>query len=333
MTTFAALGISHDHIYGMTSSLVEAGGTLAGFHEPDDALAAAFGDRFGAPRLADARALLEDKAIALILSSTVSGDRTPVAVDAMRAGKDVMLDKPGAISRAQLDQLRRTQAETGRIVSICYSEHHESKATVHALELVRAGAIGRVVNTVGLGPHRLREPTRPAWFFERARYGGILCDIASHQCWQFLAFSGAADATVLSATVANRATPHRPELQDTGDIHLRAPDGTTGYVRVDWFTPDGMPVWGDVRLTVCGTEGTIELRKHVDLAGRPGGDHLFLADRQGVRHVDCSGFALPYGARLLADIRDRTETAMPQALCFKAMELAIAAQELAERAR
>ncbi len=330
MTKFAAVGISHDHIYGMTSALLHAGGELAGFHEPDDALAAAYAGRFGAPRAADARVLLDDPGIALILSSTVSADRTPVALQAMRAGKDVMLDKPGAVSRAQLDVLRRTQVDTGRIVSICYSEHHESRATVHALDLVRAGAIGRVVNTAGFGPHRLREPTRPAWFFERARYGGILCDIASHQCWQFLVFSGAGDAAVLSATVANRATPHRPELQDMGDIHLRAADGTTGYVRVDWFTPDGMPVWGDVRLTVCGSEGTIELRKNVDPAGRPGGDHLFLADRQGVRHIDCSGFDLPYGRRLLADVRDRTETAMQQALCFKAMELAITAQETAE---
>ena len=330
MTRFAAVGISHDHIYGMTNALAQAGGELAGFYETNDTLAAAYASRFGARRVADKRILLEDPGIALILSSTVSADRTPTALEAMRAGKDVMLDKPGATSRAQLDELRRTQAATGRIVSICYSEHHESKATVHALDLVRAGAIGRVVNTVGLGPHRLREPTRPDWFFERARYGGILCDIASHQCWQFLAFSGADDATILSATVANRATPHRPELQDLGDIHLRTQEGTTGYIRVDWFTPDGMPVWGDVRLTVVGSEGTIELRKNVDLAGRAGGDHLFLADRAGVRHIDCSGFELPYGGRLLADVRDRTETAMQQALCFKAMELAIAAQEMAE---
>ena len=210
MTRFAALGISHDHIYGMTNALAQAGGELAGFYETDDALAATYADRFGAPRVTDRRILLEDPGIALVLSSTVSANRTPVAIEAMRAGKDVMLDKPGSVSRVQLDELRRTQAETGRIVSICYSEHHESPATVHALDLVRAGAIGRVVNTAGFGPHRLREPTRPAWFFERARYGGILCDIASHQCWQFLAFSGAGDAKILSATVANRATPHRP---------------------------------------------------------------------------------------------------------------------------
>ena len=60
-------------------------------------------------------------------------------------------------------------------------------------------------------------------------------------------------------------------------------------IRVDWFTPDGLPTWGDGRLTILGTEGTIELRKYVDIAGRPGGDHLFLVDKKGVRHIDCSG--------------------------------------------
>lgn len=125
-------------------------------------------------------------------------------------------------------------------------------------------------------------------------------------------------------------TPKSPGLQDVGDIHLRAP-GATGYIRVDWFTPAGLPTWGDGRLTILGTEGYIELRKYVDIAGRPGADHLFLVDAKGMQHVDCSGVSLPYARQLIADIRNRTETAMSQAHCFKAMELALQAQELAER--
>ena len=85
---------------------------------------------------------------------------------------------------------------------------------------------------------------------------------------------------------------------------------------MDWFTPKGLGVWGDGRLTVLGTEGYIELRKYVDIAGRPGGDHLFLVDGKGVQHMDCQAQALPYGSRLIHDILNRTETAMPQAHCF-----------------
>jgi predicted dehydrogenase len=229
----------------------------------------------------------------------------------------------------QLAEVRRVQAETGRIVSILYSEHFEVPATVRAGELVAAGAIGEVVHVTGLGPHRLRKESRPAWFFDRAQYGGILTDIASHQVEQFLFFTGADDAEVLSARVANRANPDTPDLQDVGDMHLATP-AATGMIRVDWFTPDGLPTWGDGRLIIVGTEGTIELRKYVDVAGRAGTDHLFLTDKTGVRHVACAGTDLPFGRQLLADIRDRTETAMPQARCFQAMEIALKAQMLAE---
>jgi predicted dehydrogenase len=182
---------------------------------------------------------------------------------------------------------------------------------------------------MGLGPHAIRNNQRPDWFYDRSSYGGILTDIGSHQCEQFLFFSGTLDAEVISATVANRGNPGKPGLQDVGDMHLRTPK-TTGYVRLDWFTPEGLPTWGDGRLTILGTEGYIELRKYIDIAGRPGTDHLFLVDRKGVQYIDCAGVELPYGRQLLADIRDRTETAMSQAHCFKAMELALAAQRMAE---
>ena len=193
-----------------------------------------------------------------------------------------------------------------------------------------AGAIGKVVHTLGLGPHQIRNNQRPDWFYDRTRYGGILCDIGAHQCEQFLFFSGTdTEAEVISATVANRGNPDRPGLQDVGDMHLKTPT-TTGYVRLDWFTPDGLGTWGDGRLTILGTDGYIELRKYIDIAGRPGKDHLFLVDKHGTRYIDCTSQDLPYGRQLIADVLNRTETAMPQVRCFKAMELALTAQKMAE---
>lgn len=327
---FAAIGLNHDHIYGQVNVMLRAGAELASFHAEEDDLAAHFSERFPqAERVRDPRRILEDRSIGLIVSAAIPDRRADIAIDAMRHGKDVMLDKPGMVTLAQLDAVRKVQAETRRIVSILYSEHFETACTVRAGELVRDGAIGRVIHVTGLGPHRLRKPTRAAWFFERARYGGILTDIAAHQCEQFLFFTGAEEAAILSATVANRANPETPGLQDYGDIHLMTGEAS-GYIRVDWFTPDGLPTWGDGRLFIVGTEGTIELRKYLDVMGRDGSDHLLLVDRTGPRHIDCRGTPLPYGAQLLADIRDRTETAMPQARCFKAMELALKAQALAE---
>jgi predicted dehydrogenase len=327
---FAAVGLNHNHIYGQVNCLLRAGAELVAFHAVEDDLAAEFAAAYPqAKRVADRAAILEDGSIGLIASAAISCKRAPLAVEAMQHGKDLLLDKPGMTTLEQLAEVRRVQAETGRIVSILYSEHFEVPATVRTGELVAEGAIGEVVHVTGLGPHRLRKASRPAWFFDRAQYGGILVDIASHQVEQFLFFTGADDAEVLSARVANRANLDTPDLQDVGDMHLATPTAT-GMIRVDWFTPDGLPTWGDGRLIIVGTIGTIELRKYVDVAGRAGTDHLFLTDKAGVRHIDCAGTDLPFGRQLLADIRDRTETAMPQARCFQAMEIALKAQMLAE---
>jgi predicted dehydrogenase len=327
---FAVIGIDHDHIHGQVRAMMDAGCAFEAFHAADDALALPFAARYPmARRVADRRAILEDPSIRLVVSAAVPGDRAEIGLAAMRHGKDFMSDKPGLISLAELAEVRRVQKETGRIYSILYSEHYEQRATVKAGELVQAGAIGRVIHTLGLGPHRIRKDQRPPWFFQRTRYGGILTDIGSHQAEQFLFFTGATKARVLSATVGNRAHPDKPELQDFGDMHFASSDAT-GYVRVDWFTPNGLPTWGDGRLVLLGTEGTIELRKYVDIAGRAGADHLFLVDGKGMRHIDCSQVELPYGRQLAQDVLDRTETAMNQEHCFRAMELVLKAQAIAE---
>jgi predicted dehydrogenase len=328
---FAAIGLNHNHIYGQVDCLLNAGAELIAFHAPENDLAEAFLDKYPqAARVSDPRRIYEDGSIQMVLTASILDERAGVAIAAMRHGKDVMSDKPGMTSLAQLDQLRRVQKETGRIYSICYSEHFETRSTVRAGELVKQGRIGEVVNTVGLGPHQINNNKRAPWFFDRKRYGGILCDIGSHQCEQFLFFAGVDEAEVVSATVANRHNPQTPGLQDMGDMHLRTPR-TTGYVRVDWMTPDGLGTWGDGRLTILGTEGYIELRKYIDVAGHPGKDHLIVVDNKGVERIDCSNVELPYGRQLIDDVLNRTETAMPQARCFNAMELALRAQQLAER--
>lgn len=327
----AAIGLTHSHIYGQVDCLVREGATLVGFWSDEEDVAVPFGEKYpDASRVADRRELLEDPSIHMILTSAIPAQRAEIALAAMRHGKDVMSDKPGMTSLAELDDIRRVQQETGRIFSVCYSEHFETRCTVRAGELVKAGAIGQVVNTVGLGPHALNNNKRAPYFFDRRQYGGILCDIGSHQVEQFLFFTGSEDARIISATVANRAHPEHPGLQDVGDLHL-ASDTASGYVRVDWFTPTGLGTWGDGRLTIVGTEGYIELRKYIDIDGKPGKDHLFLVDQTGTRHIDCADQPLLYGKALIADVLNRTETVMPQARCYKAMELALKAQALAEQ--
>jgi predicted dehydrogenase len=328
---FAAIGLNHNHIYGQTKAMLDAGAELVAVHAEEDDLAAAYMRAFPqAKRVADKRVILDDPSIKLVVSAITPDVRAALAIEVMRHGKDVMVDKPGVITLEQLAEVRRVQAETKRIFSVCYSERFENRATEAASRLVAGGAIGRVVQTVGLGPHSLGLNPRPDWFFQRKRYGGVLCDIAAHQCDQFLHFTGSTKAEVVASHIANYANPATPELEDFGEVLLRG-DGGSGFVRVDWYTPKGLGVWGDGRLTILGTDGYIELRKYIDIAGRPGDNHLFLVDHKGTRHIDCREEPLPYGPRLMADVLDRTETAMAQAHCFLATELALQAEAKAVR--
>jgi predicted dehydrogenase len=327
---FAVIGINHPHINGQVDATIRGGGELVAFHAREDDLRAAFAKRYPTAKIvADERAILEDPSIQLVLSSIIPNERAPLGVRVMQHGKDYMSDKPGITTLEQLAEVRRVQAATKRIYSIMYSERFENRATVKAGELVKAGAIGTVVQTVGLGPHRESPETRPAWFYNPEQYGGIICDIGSHQFDQFLYFTNSTRGEVVASQVRNVRHPSHPQFQDFGDVMVRG-NGGTGYIRLDWFTPAGLPTWGDGRLTVLGTDGFIEVRTNVDLAGRPGGSHLFLTDGKGVTYVDTTNVVLPYGTLLVDDVLNRTDTAMPQAHCFLATELAILAQRRAE---
>jgi predicted dehydrogenase len=328
---FGVIGLNHDHIYGQVQALLRGGAEFVSFYAPEPQLSERFAKTF--PQAQQARSrdeVLDDPALQMIVTAGIPAERAPLGVEAMKRGKDFMTDKPGFTSLDQLAEARKVQAATGQIYSICFSERFENAATVKAGELVKAGAVGRVVQTVGLGPHRINPASRPDWFFRKAQYGGILCDIASHQVDQFLYFTGSTVGQVVAAQVANYKFPQYPQLEDFGEILLRG-DGGAGYIRVDWYTPDGLPTWGDGRLTILGTEGYIELRKYVDVGGREGGNHLFLVDQKGVQYMDCGQVELPYGPQLVQDVLNRTETAMPQAHCFLASELALQAEAQAAR--
>jgi predicted dehydrogenase len=328
---FAVIGINHNHINSQVDAVTRGGGELVSVFAKEPDLIAAFTKRFPQARIARSETeILEDGGIRLVLSAAIPDERAPLGIRVMQHGKDYMSDKPGITTLEQLAEVRRVQAATQRIYSIMYSERLENRATVKAGELVKAGAIGGIVQTVGLGPHRMTPKERPPWFFERPRYGGILCDIGSHQADQFLYFTGSTRGDVVASQVGNVHHPQYPGLEDFGDVILRGDRGT-GYIRVEWFTPDGLATWGDGRLTILGTDGFIEIRKNIDIGGRTGGSHLFLVDQKDTRYIDCRDVPLSYGPDLVSDVVNRTETAMSQTHCFLATELMLKAQAQAQR--
>ncbi len=326
---FAVIGLNHGHIYGMTDALINGGGELVTVYAKEPELLSNFLQRYPNVKIAKSEeAIIEDKNIQLVASASIPIDRAPLGIRVMKSGKDFMSDKPGILSFAQFEDVKKVQAATNRIYSIMYSERLGNPASVKAGELVQSGAIGKVVQTIGLGPHRMRPETRPDWFFKPEMAGGILCDIGSHQCDQFLFYTNSNKAQVNFSQVANFNSANYPAIRDFGDMSVRSAHAT-GYIRIDWFTPEGLATWGDGRTFILGTEGYIEMRKYIDIAGREGGNHLFLVNQKETKYYDCTNVYMPYGEQLVNDVVNRTETAMSQAHCFLATELALEGQKRA----
>ena len=328
---FAVININHSHINSMTEAIKRGGGELVALYAKEPELIAEYLKKFPEAKLVKSeKEILEDPSIQLVLSSGIPDERAPLGIRVMQHGKDYLTDKPGAISLAQLAEVKKVQKETKRIYSIMYSERLENKATVKASELVKSGAIGNVIQTVNLAPHRINNGTRPDWFYDKKRFGGILTDIGSHQFDQFLHFTGSTEAEILLSQTGNVHHPQRPNFEDFGDVMLKG-NGGSGYIRVDWFTPDALDTWGDGRLTILGTEGYIEVRKNTDVAsGKKGGNHLYMVNQKEMLHMDCNNVNLPFGGLFVDDVLNRTETAMTQKHCFLATEMAVTAQKLAK---
>ena len=332
---FAAMSLEHGHIYGMCNGLIEAGADLKWVYDPDPKKVKAFLEKF--PQAKTARSedeAFSDKEVKLIAAAAITSERCPLGLRSMAAGKDYFTDKAPLISLEQLKAAKQAVKKTKKKYMCYYSERLHVESAVFAGELITQGAIGKVIQVLGLGPHRIGDPkSRPEWFFKKEKYGGILCDIGSHQVEQFLFYAGCKDAKVVKSQVANYNHPKYPELEDFGDAVLVGDNGATQYFRVDWFTPAGLQTWGDGRSFILGTEGFIELRKYLNLGIKDsGGDHLLLANKQGETHFTLAGkVGYPYFGHLILDCINRTESAMTQEHCFKAAELAVRAQMMAAK--
>ena len=329
---FAAAHLDHGHINGQCNGLIEAGGTLKWVHEPDPKKLEAFLKNYpGTKVAASLDEILADPEVKLVTTAPIPKFRGPMGCKVMQAGKDYFTDKPPFTTLDQLAEAKKVAAETGKKFMVYYSERLHVESAMFATDLVQQGAIGRVLQVIGLGPHR--EGTgRPDWFYDHDSYGGILCDIGSHQFEQFLTFTGATDATIQHAAVANYAHPDKPGLEDFGEANLLGNNGATNYVRVDWFTPKGLSTWGDGRTIILGEKGYIELRKYVDVGRDKKGDNVYIVDQQGERYLNVDGqVGFRFFGELILDCLNRTEKAMTQAHAFKAAELCLKAQAAAKK--
>ena len=178
---FSVIGVNHAHVHRQIEAVIRGGGQFVSFFAREPDLAEPFAKRYPQAKQARSEKEILESDVQLVASAAIPSERAPLGIQVMKHGKDFMVDKPGVTSFDQLQAVKQVQAETGRIFSVDFTERFEVKATTRASELVNAGAIGRVIHTCALGPHRLNRHLRPEWFFRREAYGGILVDIGSHQ--------------------------------------------------------------------------------------------------------------------------------------------------------
>ena len=331
---FSAVRLDHGHIYGMTNGLLEAGATLKYVYDPDPKKVEAFIKAY--PEARPARSedeALQDQETRLIAGAAITSERCALGLRALSAGKDYFTDKAPFTTMNQLLSAKQAVKATGGKYMVYYSERLYVESAILAGYMIDQGEIGRVLSVTGFGPHRLSAAGRPDWFFRREKYGGILCDIGSHQIEQYLHFAGEEDARVEYSRVANYDHPQYPELEDFGDCALTGQKGSTNYFRVDWFNPDGLRSWGDGRAFILGTKGYIEIRKYINVAAQNAdGNHLYLVNGEGEKYIRADGVTgYPFFGQLILDCLNRTENAMTQAHAFKAAELCLIAQEKASR--
>ena len=331
---FAASHFDHGHIYGQIEGLAKAGGVLKAIYEPNTSrIEGVVKAHPGVRVVSRMEDILDDNEIHLVTSAAIPAQRCAIGLAVMQTGKDYLTDKSPFTTLEQLAAARAKVQETGRKYMVCYSERLCNESAWHAGELIREGAIGRVLQVLNLAPHNLAAASRPDWFFRKDHYGGILTDIGSHQFEQFLAYTGASGGNINYARVENLGNPGFPELEDFGEAHLTMDTGASAYCRMDWFNPAGSKTWGDGRTFVLGTKGYLEIRKYIDVT-RGSGDKLFLVDDHVDIEIDCKGkVGFPYFGRLILDVLNRTEMAMTQEHAFKAAELSMQAQEMADRLR
>lgn len=330
---FAVAAMDHGHIHGQTNGLTEAGATLKYVYDQNNPAAAKkMADERGATHVTDLQQLLDDPEVRLVAAAAIPNERAALGVRCMDAGKHYFTDKTPLTCLEQLESVKAAVKRTGQKYMVYYSERLHTEAGMHAGTLIEQGAIGRVVHITGFGPHRIGDPaSRPDWFYKHQQYGGILCDIGSHQVEQFLHYAGCRDATVQASKVANYHNPDHPELEDYGDATLIGDNGATMFFRVDWLTPKGLRTWGDGRTFITGTQGYIELRKYIDVTTDNGGDQLILVNGDGEQRIALAGkVGFKFFGQLIRDCIDGTETAMTQDHALKAAELCVRAQMQAQ---
>ena len=332
---FSVIGLNHGHINGQAKGLLDSGKwKLKHVFAEEDDLREAFVARFPDVTVAESvEQVLADEEVELIASASINAHRGPLAVQSLRAGKHFFVDKPCVTTLEQMEEIKKAVEETGLKWFAFFGEMLTHVGVKWVRQELEKGNLGEPVHFMGLGPHTLRINGRPDWMFNRELHGGILNDIASHQIAQF-GYWMMQDPIPQFSRVGNLHHPHKPEFEDFGDATLLGSKGATGYIRADWFTPEGLPAFGDIRQQLITTDAYVEHRKTIDIGdpqGGRGGKLIVTRMNKGPEIIDLSKTPMTFFDDLTADVENGSETAIPFDLGYKASKAILEMQRDAVR--
>ncbi len=321
----AALGLAHEHIISQVRLLLKAGARLTGCYDRDPLAVRRFLTTFPETYVyPSCEAALDDYTVDVVATAAIPCERALIGEGALLAGKDVFSDKPGFTSLEQVARIQAACAATGRKY-VLYYPFRNNPVAIDAIRRVRAGEIGNLVEFIGLGPHRAKAAERPEWFFDPARAGTILADLAVHAIDFQMHLAGGDFFEIVYSRMGCRKFRHPAGFFDYGEIHSVMNGGVSAHTRVDWLAPDkGI---GDSRMMILGTEGYLDLRLGADISGRPGSGHLYAVTREGVEVRDSK--SLPpaeWGAALARDFLDGTSECLLQEEVFATARAVLTAE-------
>ncbi|WP_277050822.1 Gfo/Idh/MocA family protein [Ruania albidiflava] len=254
----AIVGAAHPHVnYALDEVTARPAVELVAACEADEQMRAAYLSGLAdVPVYASAAELFDRHQVDVALVAGVYSQRAGAALVALEAGAHVLADKPLCTSLADLDRIAEAADRADRHVSVVFEKRFYPPTTA-ARELLDSGLLGDLALVASTGPHKLNQPSRPAWFLSREGYGGIAGDLPVHDIDLVLSLTGAKRGEVSAVTGNARRSDH-PEFDDHVAVLLQA-DGVVATIEANWLSPQAAQIHGHYRMRLTGSEGTAEL--------------------------------------------------------------------------
>ena len=205
-------------------------------------------------------ALLADPSIDVVAIGDYYGIRGQRVLQALRAGKAVVTDKPLCTSLEELAEIETISREKQIPVGI-QLELRDNGGLQLVSELFASGELGEIRSVTFTAQHPLNYGTRPGWYFEEGKHGGTFNDIAIHAMDALTWVTGSAYDKTLFARQWNDYATEEPQFKDSAQFNGLLENGAAVMADVSYAAPSsGFSLPSYWRFTFWSTRGYVEYK-------------------------------------------------------------------------